>query len=149
MDTNAQEHHIFLLHEFRAVCQKNHLRINLPKWEFMREEIEYLAFDVGYGWWKPAASEMQPLQDMHIHDDPKNRLDDVRIFIGARNSTSVIFTILRIDQPPVRPYKKNQPLAGNPQAGGCFPGVEEENLVYQLPGGTLARGRDNTHHRCL
>ena len=25
----------------------------------------------GYGWWKPAASKMQPLQDMKIRDDPK------------------------------------------------------------------------------
>ena len=24
----------------------------------------YLGFDLGYGWWKPAASKMQPLQDM-------------------------------------------------------------------------------------
>ena len=30
----------------------------------MKEEMEYLGFDVGYGWWKPAASKMQPLQDM-------------------------------------------------------------------------------------
>ena len=28
--------------------------------------MEYLGFDVGYGWWKPAASKMKPLQDMRI-----------------------------------------------------------------------------------
>ena len=47
--------------------------------------MEYLGFDVGYGWWKRAASKMQPLQDMQIHDDPKRGLHDVRTFIGACN----------------------------------------------------------------
>ena len=44
--------------------------------------MEHLGFDVGYGWWKPAASKMQPLQDMQIRDDPKKDLHDVRIFVG-------------------------------------------------------------------
>ena len=30
-----------------------------------------------------AASKMQPLQNMQIHDDPKKGLHDVRSFIGA------------------------------------------------------------------
>ena len=47
--------------------------------------MEYLGFDVGYGWWKPAASKMQPLQDMQIRDDPKKGLHDVRSFVGACN----------------------------------------------------------------
>ena len=51
----------------------------------MKEEIEYLGFDVGYGWWKPAASKMQPLQDMQICDDPKKGLHNVRSFVGACN----------------------------------------------------------------
>ena len=51
----------------------------------MKEEMEYLGFDVGYGWWKPAASTMQPLQDMQIPDDPKKGLHDVRSFLGACN----------------------------------------------------------------
>ena len=47
--------------------------------------MEYLGFDVGYGWWKPAASKMQPLQDMQIRDGLKKGLRDVRSFIGACN----------------------------------------------------------------
>ena len=58
--TNTQEDHVLLLREFFIVCQENHLRINLEKCKFMKEEMEYLGFDVGYGLWKPAASEMQP-----------------------------------------------------------------------------------------
>ena len=72
LGTNTQEVHILLLQDFLAVCQENHHRIKLEKCAFMREEMEYLCFDVGYGWWKPASSEMQPLQDMQICDDPKN-----------------------------------------------------------------------------
>ena len=45
--------------------------------------MEYQGFDIGYGWLKPAASKMQPLQDMQIRDDPKKGLHDVRNFIGA------------------------------------------------------------------
>ena len=51
----------------------------------MKEEMEYLGFDVGYASWKPAASKMQPLQDMQIRDDPKKGLHDVRSFVGACN----------------------------------------------------------------
>ena len=51
----------------------------------MKEEMEYLGFDVGYGAWKPAASKMQPLQDMRIHGDPKKVLHDVMSFVGACN----------------------------------------------------------------
>ena len=69
--TNTQEDHVLYLCEFFIVCQENHLRIKLEKWEFMKEEMEYLGFDVGYGWWKPAASKIQPLQDMQIRDDPR------------------------------------------------------------------------------
>ena len=85
LGTNTQEDHILLLQELFTVCQENHLRIKLEKCEFMREEMEYLGFDVGYGWWKPAASKLQPLQDMQIRDDPKKGLHDVRSFIGACN----------------------------------------------------------------
>ena len=80
---NTQKDHILLLQEFFTVCQENHFRIKLEKGEFMREEMEYLWFDVGYGCSKPAASKMQPLEDMQIRDDPKKGLHDVRIFIGA------------------------------------------------------------------
>ena len=85
LGTNIQEDHILLLQEFFTVCQENHLRIKLEKCEFMGEEMEYPEFDVGYGWWKPAASKMQPLQDMQIRDNPKRGLHDVRSFIGACN----------------------------------------------------------------
>ena len=83
--TNTQEDHILLLQEFFTVCQENHLPIKLEECKFMRDEMEYLGLDVGYGWWKPAASKMQPLQDMQIHDDPKKGLVNVRSFIGACN----------------------------------------------------------------
>ena len=61
LGTNTQEDHVLLLREFFTVCRENHLRIKLEKCEFMKEEMEYFGFEVGYGWWKPAASKMQPL----------------------------------------------------------------------------------------
>ena len=85
LGTNTQENHVLLLREPFIVCQENHLRITLEKCEFVKEEMEYLGFEVGYGWWKPAVSKMQPLQDMQICDDPKKGLHDVRSFVGACN----------------------------------------------------------------
>ena len=85
LGTNTQEDHVLLLREVFIVCQENRSRINLEKCEFLKEEMEFLGFDVGYGWWKPAASKMQPLQDMQIRDDPKKGLHDVRSFVRACN----------------------------------------------------------------
>ena len=85
LGTNTQEDHVLLLREFFIVRQEDHPRIKLKKCQFMKEEMEYLGFDVGYGWWKPAASKMQPLQDMHICDGPKKGLHDVKSFVGACN----------------------------------------------------------------
>ena len=51
LGTNTQEDHLFLLGEFFAVCQGNHTRLKLEKCEFMQETMQYLVFDIGYGWW--------------------------------------------------------------------------------------------------
>ena len=48
--TNTQEDHLILLGEFFAVCKENHTRLKLQKCEFMQETMQYLGFDVGYGW---------------------------------------------------------------------------------------------------
>ena len=82
LGTNTQEDHVLLLRECFIICQENHLRIKLEKCVFMNAEMQYLGLDVGYGWWKPAASKMQLLQDMQICDDPENSLHDVRSFCG-------------------------------------------------------------------
>ena len=70
---------------FSLFVKKTISESNSKKCEFMKEEMEYLGSDVGSGWWKPAASKMQPLQDMQIRDDPKKGLHDVRSFVGACN----------------------------------------------------------------
>ena len=52
----------------------------------MQETRQYLGFDVGYGWWTPAASKAKPLMDAKVrHEDPKKGLNDVCSFIGAWN----------------------------------------------------------------
>ena len=48
--TNTGEDNILLLQGFFTVCQANHLRIKLEKCEFIRDAMEYLGFDVSYGW---------------------------------------------------------------------------------------------------
>ena len=50
LGTNIQEDHVLLLSELLIVCQESHLRMKLKKCEFMKEGMEYLGFDMGYGW---------------------------------------------------------------------------------------------------
>ena len=94
LGTDTQEDHVLLLREFFIVCQENHLRIKIEKYEFMKEEMEYLGFDLGYGWWKPAASEMQPLQDMQTRDDPEKVLHIWWAPVTSIGNTSTILPAL-------------------------------------------------------
>ena len=84
LGTNTQEDHPILFGGFFAVCKENHTRLKLKKCEFMQETMQYLGFNIGYGWWTPAASKAKPLMDAKVqHEDPKNALHDVRYFIRA------------------------------------------------------------------
>ena len=49
LGTNTQKDRILLLQEFFTVYQENYLCIKLENCEVMREEMEYLGFDVRYG----------------------------------------------------------------------------------------------------
>ena len=53
LGTSTQEEDFILLGEFFAVCQGNHTRLKLEKCEFMQETIQYVGFDIDYGWWTP------------------------------------------------------------------------------------------------
>ena len=70
LGTNTQEDHILPLREFFIVCQENHLRSKLEKCEFLKEEMQYLGFDVGYGWWKP----VKQVETLPWHITPKGAL---------------------------------------------------------------------------
>ena len=85
LGTNTQEDHVLLLRKVFIFCEENHLRMIVRICKFMEEEMEYFGWDVGRGWSKPAASGMQPLQDMQIRNDPKEGLHKVRSFVGACN----------------------------------------------------------------
>ena len=73
--------------------------------------MEYLGFDVGYGWWKPVSPTMQPLQDMQIHDHPKKGLHDVRNFIHNFTYSSAPLTDL---------IKKTNPWRWTDKEEACF-----------------------------
>ena len=134
LGTNTQEDHILFLQKFFTICQENHLHIKLEKCEFMREEMEYLGFDVGYGWWKPAISKMPPLQDMQIHDDPKKRLQDVHSFVGTCNcDRHHIHDFTYSSAPLTVVIKKTNP---------CRPTDTEEACLQELK-------KKNTSTNCL
>ena len=88
------ENHLILLGEFFAVCQENHRRLKLENFEFMQETMQYLGFDVGYGWWTPAASKAKPLMDakvLHLHQRHSDGLDQEEYYLalGPTRATSV------------------------------------------------------------
>ena len=121
LGTNTQEDHVLLLREYFIVCQESHLRIKLGKCEFMKEGMEYLGFDVGYGWWNPAASKMQPPQDMQICDDPKKGRHDVRSFVGTCNHNRRNIHNFTYSSPPLTDLiKKTTPWRWNARKEECF-----------------------------
>ena len=86
LGTNTQGDLLIMLGQFFAVCNENHTPINVEKCEFEQETMQYLEFDMGYGWWTPAASKAKPLIDGKVRgEDPKKGLHDVRSFMGAFN----------------------------------------------------------------
>ena len=52
----------------RVLCSLpgEHTRLKLEKCEFMQETMQYLWFDIRYGWWTPAASKAKPLMDAKV-----------------------------------------------------------------------------------
>ena len=75
LGTNTKEDHSIFFQEFFSICEEHTLPIKLQKCEFQGEEIEYVGFDVGYGWWMPAASKTQPLMDAKIiKENPKQEV---------------------------------------------------------------------------
>ena len=121
LDTNSQKDHVLLLREFSIVCQENHPRIKLEISESMKEEMEYLGFDAGYGWWKPAASKMQPVQDMQIWNDPKKGLHDVRSIVGACNFLRRHINNFTDSSAPLTDLiKKTTPWKWTAREEGCF-----------------------------
>ena len=118
---DTQEDHVLLLRESFTVCQENHLRIKFEKCEFMQEEMEYLGFEVWYGWWRPAASIMPPLQDMHIRDDPKKGVHQLRSFVGACNFYRRHISNFTYSSAPLTELiKKTTPWRWTAREGECF-----------------------------
>ena len=103
----------------------------------MLDEMQYLGFDIGYGWWKPVASNMQRLQDMQILEDPKKGLQDVRSFIGAWYfCRRHIHNFMYSSAPLTNLLKRTNPCRWTDKEEACFHEVEEQTFLYQLPGGT-------------
>ena len=89
LGTNTQEDHRILLGEFFAVCQENHTRLKLEKCEFMQETMQYIGFNIGYGWWTPAASKAKPLMDANVrHEELRKDSMMYAVSFGLATSTA-------------------------------------------------------------
>ena len=140
LSINTQKDHILLLQE----CQENHLRIKLEEWQFVREEMTYLGFNVRYGWWKPAASKMQPLPGMQIRDYTKKGHHTIRIFIGACDFYWHLVHNLTCSSAPVTDLiNMTNPCQWTDKEEACFPEMKKESSSANC------LGWYNTPHRCL
>ena len=51
----------------------------------MQETMQYLGFDIGYGWSTPAAAKAKPLMDATVrHDNPKKGPRREELFWGVQ-----------------------------------------------------------------
>ena len=128
LGTNTKEDHYILLQEFFSVCQEHNLRIKLEKCEFLKEEIEYLGFDVGYGWWTPGASKTQPLMDAKIvKDNPKKGVKSRRSFVGACNFYRMHVRNFTYSGPALTDLtKKGVPWKWGPKEEKCFQELKDK-----------------------
>ena len=71
---------LLLLDIWLDTCKKNNLRVKLTKCEFLKEDMEYLGFEVGYQNWKPSSKKVEALQKAKI-----SNLKTLQSFLGACN----------------------------------------------------------------
>ena len=107
----------------------------------MKEEKDNLGLNVGYGWRKAAASEMQPLQDMQIHDDPTKGLHAVRRFVGACNfHRPHIHNFTYSSAPLTDLIKKITPLRWTAREEECFHELKKKITSSKCLGGPCPKG---------
>ena len=110
----------------------------------MREEMEYLFFDVGSGWWIPPTSKIQPLQDMQLRAEPKKGLHDTRSFVGACNFyRRHVHNFTYSSAPLTDLIKRNTPWRWTDKEEACFQNLKKKISstnclgVPRLKGGIL------------
>ena len=115
LGTNTAEDHLVLLKEFLDECKINHIRVRLEKCEFLKEDMEYLGFTIGWGWWRPSESRTSAINETKVKS-----VQDLRAFLGACNflrshiknftETSAELTELLKKEVPWRWTEKHQGL---------------------------------------
>ena len=141
---NTQEVHFILLGPFFAECKENHTRLKLEDCtlEFMQETLQCLGFDIGYGWWTPAASKVKTLMVAKVeHEDPKKGVHDVHHFFRSCNFyrshtknftyTSAILTDL---------IKKSTTWRWGPEELQAFDKLKDKVANAKSFGAPIARG---------
>ena len=70
-----------LLDVLFKVLQENHCRLRPNKCNFLKELLEHLGFDLGYGWWAPSEKNTAPLA--HVHLDHNSTTQEIQSFLGV------------------------------------------------------------------
>lgn len=80
LGTQTLDDHFYLLERYFQICKENQVRIKLSKCEFLQERMEYLGYELGWGWWRPSQKKVEPLMSSKV-----SSLKDLQRFLGALN----------------------------------------------------------------
>jgi hypothetical protein len=80
LGSQTMEQHIKMLRAFFETCRKFKLRIKLEKCEFIKEVVEFLGFEIGWGWWRPLKDKTEAITQLKVATQK-----DLRRFLGMCN----------------------------------------------------------------
>ena len=87
MQLNGLSDYVVLLEHWFQVLEENFGRLRADKCHFGVQEMHYLGFDIGHGWWRPSANKLAPLLEYVINPalGKKAGVKQIRGFIGSAN----------------------------------------------------------------
>jgi hypothetical protein len=85
LGADSEEDMYLLISEFLSVLEECNLKLKWEKCEWCKEQVDYLGFEIGWGWWRPSSNKVQPLQSATITDDRTKGVQCIRSFVGAVN----------------------------------------------------------------
>lgn len=136
LGANTRKEHDLLVDTFLKVVNKHHLRVKWEKCEWAKEEIEYLGFLIGYGWWAPLPSKLAPLRDFTIDTSTRAKaVDDIRSFIGSVNFYRRHIDNFTYDASPLTDLiKKETPFVWGDAQQEAFEALKEKLMKTRLLG---------------
>ena len=127
---NDLDDHFYLLERYFQTCLDSQIRIKLSKCEFLQEEIEYLGYQLGWGWWRPNPKNTAPLQNATVKS-----VKDLQKFLGSLNFYRRHIRNFTFSSAPLTDLlRKNTPWVWTPLHDKCLSELKEKVLKAETLG---------------